>query len=71
MYQKDCIDSDDRILSEIFNEYFIIITKTIDLKPSTTSTTTCLPEIIETFKDYLALTILNLWREECQLKFIL
>ena len=61
MYQKNCIDSDDRILSEIFNEYFIIITKTLDLKLSTISTPTCLPEIVETFKDHLTRTILNFW----------
>ena len=53
--EKDCIVSDDRRLSEICNENFINITKTLDLKPSIISTTTSLPEIIETFKDHLVL----------------
>ena len=48
--EKDCIVSDDRRLSEIFNEHFINITKTLDLKPSISPTTTSIPEIIETFK---------------------
>ena len=50
--EKDCIVSDDRRLSEIFNEHFINITKTLDLKPSIIPTTKSLPEIIETFKDH-------------------
>ena len=50
--EKDCIVSDTRRLSEIFNEHFINITKTLDLKPNITSTTSRLPEIIETFKDH-------------------
>ena len=41
----------NRGLSEIFNEYFINIIKTLDLKPSIISTSTSLPKIIETFKD--------------------
>ena len=68
--EKDCIVSDDRRLSEIFNEHFINITKTLDLKPSVISTTTSLPEIIEAFKDYLGIKkIFYLRREECQFKF--
>ena len=51
--EKQCIVSDDRRLSEIFNEYFINVTKSLGLKPSIISTTTSLPEIIETFKDQL------------------
>ena len=50
--EKDCIVSDNRRLSEIFNEHFINVTKTLDLQPSIISTTTSLPEIIETFKDH-------------------
>ena len=50
--EKDCIVSDDRRLSEIFNKHFINITKTLDLKPSIISATTSLPKIIETFKDH-------------------
>ena len=43
---------DDKRLSEIFNEHFINITITLDLKPSIISSTTSLPEVIETFKDH-------------------
>ena len=50
--EKDCIVSDDRRLSEIFNEHFINITKTLDLKPSIIATTINLPKITETFKDH-------------------
>ena len=50
--EKDCIVSDDRRLSEIFNTHFINISKTLELKPSIISTTKCLPEIIEIFKDH-------------------
>ena len=50
--EKDWIISDNRRLSDIFIEHFINITKTLDLKPSIISTTTSLPEIIETYKDY-------------------
>ena len=49
---KDCVVSDDRKLSEIFNEYFINVTKTLYLKPRIISTTTSLPKIIEAFKDH-------------------
>ena len=52
---------DDRRLSEIFNEHFINITKTLDLKPSTISTTTSLPKIIETFKDHPAILVIIFW----------
>ena len=62
--------SDDRRLSEIFNEHFTYITKTLDLKPSITSTTISLPEIIETFKDHPSnKKIFFLRREKCQFKF--
>ena len=68
--EKDCIVSDNRRLSEIFNEHFINITKTLDLKPSIISTPTSLPEIIETFKDHRTIKkISSLQREECQFKF--
>ena len=51
--EKDRLNfSDNRGLSEIFNLLFINITKILDLKPSITSTTKSLPEIIETFKDH-------------------
>ena len=50
--EKDCIVSDDRRPSEIFKEHFISITKTLDVKPSIISTTTSLPEIIDTSKDH-------------------
>ena len=68
--EKDCIVSDDRRLSEIFDEHFFNITKTLDLKPSTIPITTSLPEIIDTFKDHPSIKkILSFRREECQLKF--
>ena len=68
--EKDCIVFDNRRLSEIFNEHFINITKTLDLKPSIISTTTSLPEIIETFKDHPSIKkISSLQSEECQFKF--
>ena len=54
----------------IFNEDFINITKTLDLKPSIIPTTTSLPEIIETFKDYCSIKkLFSLRKEECQFKF--
>ena len=60
--EKNCIVFDDRRLSEIFNEHFINITKTLDLKPSIISTTT--------FKDHPSIEkIFYLRREECQFKF--
>ena len=49
--EKNCIVSDDRRLSEIFNTHFVNITETLDLKPSIISTTKSLHEIIETCKD--------------------
>ena len=52
IFEKDFIVSDDRKLSEIFNTYFINITKILDLKPSITSSNKSIPEIIETFKDH-------------------
>ena len=65
--EKDCIVSDDRRLSEILNEHFTNITKTLDLKPSIISTTTSLSEIIETFKNQPSITkIFSLRGEECQ-----
>ena len=68
--EKVSIVSDDRRLSEIFNEHFININKTLDLKPSIVSTTTSRPEIIETFKDHPTIKkIFSLRREECQFKF--
>ena len=42
-------------LSEIFNDHFLNITKTLDLKPDIISTTTSLPEIIGAFQDNPAL----------------
>ena len=67
---KDCIVSDDRKLSKIFNEHFISITKTLDLKPSIISTTTSLPGIIETFKDHPRIKeISSLRRKACRFKF--
>ena len=67
--ENDCIVSDDRRPSETFNEHFINITKTLDLKPSIISTTTSLPEIIETFKDHpIIKKIFSLRRGECQFK---
>ena len=51
--------------SGIFNEHFINITKTLDLKPSIIPTTTSLPEILETFKDHPSINkIFSLQREE-------
>ena len=68
--EKDCIVSDDRRLSKIFNEHFINIAKALDLKASMISTTTSLPEIIENFKDHPSnKKNFSLRREECQFKF--
>ena len=53
--EKYFIVSDDRRLSEIFNEHFIDITKTLDLKPRIICTTSSLPEIIQTFLKFLKL----------------
>ena len=50
--KKDCIVSDDRRLSEIFNTHFINITNILDLKPSIISINKCVPEITETSKDH-------------------
>ena len=50
--EKAAIVSDNRSLFEIFNEHFTCITTTLNLKPSTISTTASLPEIIEIFKDH-------------------
>ena len=49
--EKNCIVSDDRRLSEIFNTHFINITKILDLKQTIISTNKSVPEVIETFKD--------------------
>ena len=69
IFEKDFIVSDDRKLSEIFNTYFINITKILDLKPSITSSNKSIPEIIETFKDHPSIKkIFSLRREECQFK---
>ena len=57
IWEKDCVISDCRRLSEIFNEHFINITKTLDLKASITFTTTSLREIIETFNDHPSVNI--------------
>ena len=68
--EKDCIVSDDWRLSEIFNTHFVNITKTLDLKPGIISTTTILPEIMETLKDHPSIKeIFSLRREVCQFKF--
>ena len=68
--EKDFIVSDDRRLSEIFNEHLINISKTVDLKPSIIPTIASLPETIETFKDHPSIKkIFSLQREECQFKF--
>ena len=68
--EKDCIVSDDRRLSEIFNTHFINITKTLDLKPSIISTNKSVPEIMETFKYHPSIKKkFSLRREECQFKF--
>ena len=67
--EEDCIVSDDRRPSEIFNTYFINITKTLDLKSSIISTNNSVPEIIETFKDHPSIKKnFSLRREECQFK---
>ena len=59
--EKDCIVSDDRRLSEIFNTRFINITKTLNLKPSIISTTKSILEIFETFKDHPSIKIFFLF----------
>ena len=68
--EKDFIVSDDRRLSEIFNEHLINISETLNLKPSIIPTIASLLEIIETFKDHPSIKkIFSLRREECQFKF--
>ena len=52
--QKNCIVSDDRRLSEIFNTQFINITKTLDLKPSIISTNKSVPKFLKLLKIILA-----------------
>ena len=57
-------------LSEILNEYFANITKTLDLKPSIISATTSLPEIIENFKERSSIKKNFSWqRGDCQFNF--
>ena len=68
--EKNCLVSDDRRLFDMFNEHFININKTLDLKPSIISTTTSLPKIIETFKDHPSIKkIFSLQKKECQFMF--
>ena len=69
--EKDCKVSDNRGLSGIFNEHFIDIIKTLDLKPSIISTiTTSLAKIIEAFKDHSNIKkIFSLQRNEWQFRF--
>ena len=69
--EKDCKVSDNKGLSGIFNEHFINIIKTLDLKPSIISTTTTsLAKIIEAFKDHPNIKkIFSLERNECQFRF--
>ena len=68
--EKDCIISDDKRLSEIFNTHFINITKILDLKPSIISTNKSVPEITETFKERPSIKkIYSLRREDCQFNF--
>ena len=70
IWEKDCVVSDDRRLSEIFNEHFINITKTLDLKASITFTTTSLRELIETFNDHPSVNIsFYSEKKKCQFKF--
>ena len=65
--EKNCLVSDDRRLFEMFNEHFININKTLDLKPSIVSTTTSLPKIIESFKDHPNIKkMFSLRKKECQ-----
>ena len=67
---SDCIAFGDRRLSELFNEHFININKTLELEPSIISATTSLPEIIETFKDHASTKeIFSLRGKECQFHF--
>ena len=67
---KDCTFSDDTGLSEIFNEHFVNITKTLDLKPSFCSTAIRFPKIIEASKDYCSIErMFSFQRDEFQFKF--
>lgn len=70
IWEKDCIVSEDRGLSEISNWHFVIITKTLDIKTNIISTTKSLPKIFETFKDHSSIKNFFSFRgEECQFKF--
>ena len=67
---SDCIAFCDRRLSELFNEHFININKTLELESSIISTATSLPEIIEIFKDHPSTKeIFSLRGKECQFHF--
>ena len=62
--EKNCMVSNDRRLSEIFNCY------SFRSKTNIISTTTSFPKSIETFKDHPSIKkTFSLQREECQFKF--
>ena len=48
--EKDCIVSDDKRQSEIFNTHFIDITNSLDLKPSIIFSTKVLPKLLRLLK---------------------
>ena len=62
--------SDNKGLPEFFNEHLISITKTLDLTPSSISTTKSFPESIKAFKERpRIMKIFSLRGERCQFKF--
>ena len=67
--EKDWKVSYQRRLFEIFNEHFIYITKTLNLKASTISITTCFSEIIDAFNDHSSTIHFFLREEQCQFKY--
>ena len=70
LLEKDWKVSYYRRLFEIFDEHFIYITKTLNLKASTISITTCFSEIIDAFNDHSStIHFFFLRKEQCQFKY--
>ena len=75
LLEKDWKVSYYRRLFEIFDEHFIYITKTLNLKASTISITTCFSEIIDAFNDHSSTIhfffffFFFLREEQCQFKY--
>ena len=52
--KKDCVITDEKKIASLMNNYFTIITKTLDLKPSTVSNTSDIEEITKHFDDHIS-----------------